>query len=194
MRRVFTTFLLISLIIFAKSKVFAEVNTNQLIEYIAKESHLNYNDFKKEEKLSVFKSIETAFKTNTLSQQQKLDAYCILLLDIGLTKPEAAKFKALILYEIELYDFAHPQLPLYLQSRTAFIDFINTKGEDLITKKVGIVKDERDLQLEKMGAYSKKKEISPAARTKAVEDIYQDYLSAGVKLESYRMASLKSFN
>lgn len=190
----FTNLILtVSIYLGALSISFAEVNTNQLINYIAKESDANFNHLSKEDKTKLINEIKLRFNQNAMSKQEKLDAYSILLLDIGLSDSKAAKFKAIILYEAEQYDLNNSNNPLYLQPRDNFINFVNNTGEDLIRYKVALEKDERDIALEKMGAYSKKKEISADLRYKAIEDIYQDFINNGILLEEYRKYSLKSF-
>lgn len=172
----------------------AKVSKVQLIEYISKSSYSNYKELDREGKEKAFKSIEQSFNTGTLSTQQRLDVYSILLVDIGLDKPESAKFKAIMLYQMEKYDLQHTTMPLYNQPNQVFIDFVNTIGENLIYEKAGVERTTDDIKLAKAGAYSKKKEISAERRFQLINQLYEDYLTSGIKLEEYKKVAMKTFD
>ena len=195
MKILFTPHLLMMVFIplFSSHNLSAEVSKKQLIDYIVNITYKNYKELGTEEKLKATQSIEQNYNSKTLPAQQKLDLYCILLIDIGLDKPEASSFKAIMLYQIEKYDLQHPEEPLYILPKESFIYFVNACGENMIYKKVGIQKTAEDLRLEKMGAYSKKKEIPESKRIQAINDIYQDYVKMNIKMDEYKKAALQSF-
>jgi hypothetical protein len=194
MNKIFTKFkFFFALLFLISGSSIASVSESQIIDYVFKSTTQNFKQLNDEEKTNSINQIADQYKSNTLTSKQKLIVYAVLLADLGLNKPEADKFKAILLYEMEKFDKENPNTPIYFMSRELLSSFVNTLGDKIIYEKVGIVKDERDLQLESMGAYSIKKEISADKRFKAINEIYTDYTNNQINLEDYRIIANISF-